>query len=258
MRSSRSSRFDPLFAAGPSCAAWLGTRDLAHRGRHGPGVAENSRAAFRAAIAAGDAIELDIQACADGTPAVFHDRDLHRMAGRDGLVRDHRPAELTRMALVGSTETIPMLDEVLALVAGATPLMIEVKSPGPDPAPLCRATAALLADYDGRAAIASFDPKVLIWFRANAPDVPRGLIVGAKPMGFPAGAPKQLWWRRLAAAPRCEADFLAIDVNLLPGALAARVRARGLPVLTWTVRSEAERARARDHADAAIFEGAPA
>ena len=102
---------------------------IAHRGLHSPGVPENSLAAFRAAIAAGYGIELDIQPSAEGTPMVFHDYDLTRMCGDEGYIVDRSAADLAELRLQGTDEPIPTLVEVLREVAGRVPLLIEIKDP---------------------------------------------------------------------------------------------------------------------------------
>ena len=100
---------------------------IAHRGLHSPGVPENSLAAFRAAIAAGYGIELDIQPSSDCMPMVFHDYDLIRMCGDEGYVVDRSAADLAELRLLGTAEPIPTLAEVLREVAGRVPLLIEIK-----------------------------------------------------------------------------------------------------------------------------------
>ena len=105
-------------------------RPFAHRGLHGDGRIENSRAAFQAAIDAGHGIELDVQASADGEAMVFHDDRLERLAEAEGPVRGLAAEALTRIRLRGSTESIATLAEVLRLIAGGAPLLIELKSPG--------------------------------------------------------------------------------------------------------------------------------
>jgi glycerophosphoryl diester phosphodiesterase len=126
---------------------------LAHRGLHdrSRGVIENSRSAVIAAIDAGYGIEIDIQAAADGEAMVFHDEALPRLTEAPGLVADHTAAVLSGFRLRGSDETIPTLPEILALVGGRAPLLIEVKDQtgvlGPDVGPLEARVAACLAGY---------------------------------------------------------------------------------------------------------------
>ena len=127
----------------------LAARPFAHRGLHGPSRPENSRAAFEAAIAAGSGIELDVQASRDGEAMVFHDYDLDRLTAAHGRTADLTGAELGALALSGTAETIPSLAQVLALIGGRTPLLIEVKSPDRHVVPLCRAVAAALEEGSG-------------------------------------------------------------------------------------------------------------
>lgn len=230
---------------------WLTARPYAHRGLHGGGVLENSRAAFQAAIAAGHGIELDVQASRCGTAFVFHDDGLDRLSGESGPVGDRDDAELRQIRLEGSSETIPPLDEILVLVAGRVPVLIEVKARGSARRALCESVAASLDKYSGPAAAMSFDPRVGAWFAGHRPHLVRGLVVSAQSKGRVRGKAERAWsvWR---ARP----DFIACDISDLPSAFAARQRALGRAILTWTCRSEEERARAERWADQIIYETA--
>ncbi|HWH18249.1 MAG TPA: glycerophosphodiester phosphodiesterase family protein [Allosphingosinicella sp.] len=234
-------------------ARWLTARPYAHRGLHGPGRLENSRAAFEAAIAAGYGIELDVQASRDGAAIVFHDYALDRLTGAKGRV-DRLDAEaLARVELLGMQETIPTLPEILRLIAGRAPLLIEVKSPDRNVGRLCAAVWNALQNYDGPAAIMSFNPQVGGWFARRAPQVVRGLVVTEREKrGWKGRLERRLsWWR---ARPH----FLAYDVRDLPSSFASAARARGLPVLTWTVRTAREEEAASAYADQIIHELPPA
>jgi glycerophosphoryl diester phosphodiesterase len=229
---------------------WLTAKPFTHRGLHGGAIVENSRAAFEAAVAAGFGIELDVQASACGTPFVFHDSDLVRLCGRNGRIGALDRAALAAILLSGTDEPIPTLEDVLAIVAGRTPLLIEVKAERRFSPHLCRSVAATLASYDGPAAVMSFHPGAVRWFAGHSPDVIRGLVVTEQDKDF-----RHLMLQRLVlrwATP----DFLAYDIRSLPSARASAARARGLPLLTWTVRTPAERERAALHADQSIFERA--
>ncbi|HEY5711023.1 MAG TPA: glycerophosphodiester phosphodiesterase family protein [Allosphingosinicella sp.] len=223
-------------------------RPFAHRGLHGDGRIENSRAAFEAAIAAGHGIELDVQASLDGEAMVFHDYDLGRLAEGEGKLAAMTAAELGRIALKGSDETIPTLREVLSLIGGKAPLLIEVKSPGREIGALSRSVAAALTSYIGPVAVMSFNPEVGRWFARNAPDVLRGLVVTEAGKRWRGALTRQfaLW--------RSRAEFLAYDIRDLPSSFAGAQRLKGLPVLTWTCRTVADRARAAEHADQIIYE----
>src|SRR5512139_413726 len=210
---------------------WLTARPYAHRGRHGPSAPENSRAAFRAAIAAGEGIELDVRLSRCGTPFVFHDPSLDRLCEANGPLDARDRAELGAVKLKGNGETIPSLDEILSLVAGAVPLLIELKPERRSRSRLCAAVAAALAAYAGPAAVMSFDPRVAAWFARHASAVVRGLVVseqGKRNL-------KALRARTLALILG-RPDFLAYDIRSLPSPFAARARSRALPVLSWTVR----------------------
>lgn len=233
----------------PPDTGWLAARPYAHRGLHGGGLSENGMAAFSAAIDAGHGIECDIRASRDGVAFVFHDRDLARMAGRPERLDALDAATLDSVRLPDGG-TVPRLSDLLAKCGGGVPLLIEIKAEGREVAPLCRAVARELAGTDARrVAIMSFNPRVARWFARQRWGQVRGLVVTQQGKKRWHGAIERalaLWW----AKP----DFLACDIRDLPSAFAARARARGLPVLTWTVRTPDERARAAAHADQIIFE----
>lgn len=230
---------------------WLTQWEYAHRGLHGPGVPENSLAAAEGAIARGMGIECDIQMSADGVPLVFHDWDLARLTGREGLVGAQTAAALQGTSLLGTDQHPPELALFLATVAGQVPLLIEVKSmPGYDVERSCRAVAEKIAGYAGAAAVMSFDPRVPSWFAENAPGTVRGLVgTDSYENGFEGV------WRSPEAFADAKPHFLAIDVRDLARPEAAAWRAAGGALLTWTVRSPESRALGLAHADALIAEG---
>lgn len=236
---------------------WLTATPVAHRGLHdiAAGIPENSRAAFGAALAAGYAIELDVRLSADGVAVVFHDATLERLCGRPGRVADLSAAELGRLALLGTAETPPTFAEVLALVDGRTPLLVEVKNYGREPiGALEQAVASALARYRGPFAVQSFNPRTVAWFRRHMPQFVRGQIADLKLPPGPFPRLRLAILKRLLARRHGAPHFLAYDVNQLPAPLTERARAEGLPVLAWTVRDEAQRQRAAHHADNIIFE----
>ncbi|MDB5691296.1 MAG: glycerophosphodiester phosphodiesterase [Alphaproteobacteria bacterium] len=231
----------------------LGARPFAHRGLHGPGRPENSRAAFEAAIAAGSGIELDVQASRDGEAFVFHDYELDRLTGARGKLADLSADKLAGLRLSGTSETVPPLAEVLSLIAGRVPLLIEVKSPHRRVLPLCRAVARALQDYRGAVGVMSFNPRVGAWFVRHAPERLRGLVVTESGKKGMRGR-----FERYFGFAHVRPDFLAYDIRDLPSAFAAAKRAAGVPVFTWTVRSYADRSGAAVYADQIIYEGVAA
>ena len=152
-------------------------RNFAHRGLHTPDkrVPENSLAAFGAAAEAGYGMELDVQLSRDGQVVVFHDDDLLRVCGREERVEELTLAELRTLSLCGTEERIPLFSQVLALVHGRTPLIVELKS-GKRNRELCEKTLALLRGYSGAYCVESFDPFIVAWFRRSAPDLLRGQL----------------------------------------------------------------------------------
>jgi glycerophosphoryl diester phosphodiesterase len=232
--------------------ARLGAKPFAHRGLHGPGVAENSLAAFEAAIAAGHGIELDVQLSRDGEAMVFHDCKLDRLTAEQGCVADRTADQLGAIRYRSGAGTIPTLREALRRIAGRAPLLIEVKAPERRVERLCGAVARALEGYCGGHGIMSFNPEVSRWFALHAAPAPKGLVVTESGKRGLRGRVE----RRLSLL-RARPDFLAYDVRDLPSRFAAAARARGLAVYTWTVRGDADRARAAAQADQIIYEAAP-
>jgi glycerophosphoryl diester phosphodiesterase len=239
-------------APDPDRVSWIGGQAFAHRGLHGPGIPENSPAAFAAAIDRGMGIECDVQRSSDGQAVVFHDEELDRLTGETGLVEQLSAAQLGAIRLNGGTDCIPTLRHVLDQINGKVPLLIEVKSRRDLRIPaMCLAVRRVLEGYCGPHAVMSFDPRVPKWFKIHSPQTIRGLVVTEENDHTLLGRMR----RRLSlwqAAP----DFLAYDIRDLPSRFAAEQRRRGLAVATWTVRSPELRDRAALYADAPIAEGA--
>ena len=139
-------------------------RNFAYRGLHSEdqSVPENSRKAFSLAVEAGYGMELDVQLSRDGQVVVFHDDTLDRACGVAARVDELDLAELQKLPLFGTDERIPLFADVLALVAGRTPLIVELKN-GPRNDELCKKTYALLRTYQGHYCIESFNPLIVAW-----------------------------------------------------------------------------------------------
>ena len=149
----------------------------AHRGLHDKkrGIPENSFPAFRAAIEAGDGIELDVHLTKDGQLVVFHDDTFERICGRRGRVEDTSYEEMQKYRLAETKERIPLLSEVLQLVDGKVPLLIEVKLPNTD-TKICRKLDEELRKYHGEYMIQSFNSLVLRWMKKYRNEIPRGQL----------------------------------------------------------------------------------
>jgi len=238
----------------PDRIGWLRGATFAHRGLHGPGAPENSPSAFAAALARGLGIECDVHKSSDGQAVVFHDWELDRLTAETGPVTGRSAAQLAAIPLSGSSDTIPTLRQVLDQVGGRVPLIIEVKSRRDQRiGALCLAVRRVLEGYLGPHAVMSFDPRVSHWFAHHSPHTVRGLVVteeGNKAL------PGRL--RRHLALWHARPDFLAYDIRDLPGRFPAAQRRRGLPIVTWTVRTAEHLVRARANADAPTVEGAGA
>ena len=230
----------------------LGALPFAHRGLHGGGIVENGPGAIRAAVEGGYGTEIDVRLSRDGVAMVFHDERLDRLTGQGGRLADRTAAELGALRLSGSGEPIPSLSEALRIVGGRTPLLIELKTSGQGAHRLCRAVAHDLADYSGAVAVMSFNPNVGQWFSWRARSVLRGLVVTESGKeGVRGKIERELGWLWSSS------DFLACDVRDLPSSFAEARRKSGVPVYTWTVRSDEDAARASAHAEQIVFEVPP-
>lgn len=244
--------------------AFLTRRPIAHRGYHdiGAGRVENTLSAVRAAVDRGFAIEVDVQATADGEAVVFHDFTLDRLTTGTGRVDARSVAELKAVAFKAAPdERIPTLGELLGTVAGRVPLVVEIKSEfeRPKSLTLTERTAALLSAYHGPVAAMSFDPEIVAALRRLAPGVPRGIVADdatdAHHYGR-LGALDRLSLRHLLHALRTRPDFVSYAVKHLPAPGPSFLgKIFGVPLICWTVRSREDWARARAAGAQITFEG---
>ena len=229
--------------------SWLTAQPIAHRGFHDGNKTrwENTLSAFSAAIERGYAIECDVHLTADGVPVVFHDTALRRLPGTDGLVWQRTAAEMDALAVGGTQDRVPSLRDVLDLVAGRVPLVVELKGiPGHDEG-LVAAVGAALSAYPGPVAIMSFDHWLIRRFAAEAPGIPGGLTAcGVREHELEAH------FSMLAH----DIAFVSFDIEALPNRFVSFIRQRlGMPVITWTVRDVRAVERTFAHADQMTFEG---
>jgi glycerophosphoryl diester phosphodiesterase len=241
---------------------WLVARPIAHRGLHDAahGVIENTAAAVRAAIAGGYGIEVDLQISADGEAMVHHDDVLGRLTEGEGRLDRYSAAELKRIAFRGSDARMMTLGELCDLIAGRATLLVELKSRFDGDPRLPARVAAVLAGYRADpVAPMSFDPMQLAVLRHKSPSLPRG-IVAAQYRPHPYWDQMPAWLRygmgSLLPAFIARPHFVAYAVGDLPALAPWFARhVLCLPLLTWAVRTEAERQRAARFADQMIFEG---
>ena len=231
MRSSRSSR-DPLDP---------GRNGFAHRGLHrAPGIIENSLASFAASLEHEAGIECDLRLTADDQILVFHDADAQRLCGSPEIIGRSTLADLAHLTIGG--HPLPTLAQLLALVAGRAPMLLEAKIDG-DLFRFGRALVAALDGYTGPTGVMSFHPGLMRWLKTNAPHLRRGLVIRD------SLSPLKRWVAMKLADPA----FLAVDVAAIDRRWVAAARTR-LPIYTWTVRTRADRALAIPRADALIWE----
>ena len=213
---------------------------------------ENSRAAFAAAVVAGYGIELDVRLTLDRVPIVLHDAHLARVTGQGGRVADLRYADLARRRLRGSEEHVPTLDEVLRLVAGRVPVMVEIKS-YLSASRISPAVAEVLDVHRGEVCVASFNPGALGWFRRHRPQVPR-VLTASSLQGLPMPRVLRRRLARLRHLAWLQPAAVSYELAGLPSPVTDRWRQLGGVLVAWTVRDATGLARARDLADNVIFE----
>jgi glycerophosphoryl diester phosphodiesterase len=238
-------------------------RPIAHRGLHSArkGIIENTAPAFQAAIAKGYGIECDVRPAADGLPVIFHDENLNRLVDGRGPVSKVKARELHSLRHRVGGAPILTFAELLDLVRGRVPLLVEIKSEWTPPEQTFLGEIARLTSYyHGPIALMSFDPAIMAKIRTLAPNVARGIIsgsfVGAGWWTRRIGRKRAVALRNLLESAPVAPDFYAYEVNALPTHVIDYVRAvAGLPVFTWTVRTPRQRQIARKWADAIIFEG---
>jgi len=240
---------------------WLTARPVAHRGLHdlGRGVVENMPGAARAAVDGRFAIECDIQLSADGEAMVHHDDALGRLTEGSGRLIEMTAAELKAVAFKNTPERMMTLSNLCTLVAGRVPLVVEVKSHFAGDRRLVARMAEVLADYSGPVVGMSFDPDQVLALREAMPKLPRGIVAQRTyddDYWSKLSRDKRAGMLQLRHAFRTEPHFVAYWIEQLPAPAPWIARnVFGCPLLTWTVRTPDQRARAARYADQMIFEG---
>lgn len=242
---------------------WM-SRPFAHRGLHDPakGIVENTPSAIRAALDHDYGIEVDLRPAACGTVMVFHDDTLDRLTHAKGIMADKSKDELQAITFRDTDDRMMSLQDLLELVDGRVPMLLEIKSSWRDDAAatdkFVTQTVKTLQNYKGPTAVMSFDPAFIRAFRSLAPSIPRGLV-SEQYSGLGNEHPFP-WYRRLSlrfllSFPRTRPDFIAYDINALPAIapMITRLFFRR-PLLTWTVRTKDQQLKAQKYCDAMIFE----
>lgn len=230
-------------------------RHYAHRGLHDnrTSVPENSLKAFELAVEAGYGIEMDIQLSKDNIPVVFHDKTLKRMCGKEGYVWDYTLEELRQNTLADSKEQIPTFEEVLKLIDGKVPLIIEYKMDNPN-IKVCELGNQLLSQYKGVYCIESFHPKAVRWYRKNRPDIVRGQLSMDFSKDEKYNAPYFVVMTYLLSNFITRPDFIAyhhVDEHILSRRLCKKLG--GLSV-AYTIKNQEAYEKVKDKFDLFIFD----
>jgi glycerophosphoryl diester phosphodiesterase len=228
--------------------SWLTERPIAHRGFHdlNKTVWENTLTAFERAADAGFSIECDLQYAADGVPIVFHDDTLERLCNIPGDVREKSSGELGLLKVGGTKDKIPRLSELLKLVNGRVPLVLELKGRQEDDAGFVESVLEALEGYKGDVALMSFN----VWLLEEL----KGMGA-AYPVGLTAYGDNEEAWAEHQKAMDLGLDFTSYYYLHLPNPFTEGLRARGVPVITWTVRDDDAIAKTFANGDQMTFEG---
>lgn len=228
--------------------SWLRAQPIAHRGFHDLNreVWENTLSAFSRAAEAGFAIECDLQYTADSVPVVFHDDNTERLCGIKGDVRSRTAGELGLLSVGGTKDKVPTLSQMLRLVNGRVPLIIELKGRKDDDEGFAAAVLDTLEGYNGHVALMSFDHWLLKDLKALDAPYPLGLTAGGI-------TPEAL--AENEEAMQIGLDFVSYFYRDLPNPFITKQRALGRTVITWTVRDMQAQEHSFAHADQMTFEG---
>jgi glycerophosphoryl diester phosphodiesterase len=232
---------------------WLRERPIAHRGLHNraEGSPENSLLAFSEACRRGFPIELDVRLTGDGRIAVSHDEDLRRLTGVKKRVSEITVEQLRDLHISGTKEHVPLLEDVLALVNGQVPILIEIKNKGFSKDLEAR-LISMVESYSGEIALESFNPFSILYLRLKKVRYPLGQVVGS--LNLPEFL-RRLLKKILATNASTKPDFLSLELNELSPAAVDRWKQQGIIVIAWPVKSEADEKRALKFADNFIFSG---
>jgi glycerophosphoryl diester phosphodiesterase len=233
---------------------WLKTHDIAHRGLYqkDQSIPENSLAAFKCAINMGYSIELDVNVLKDGTVLSFHDSDLKRICGINKLLSDLVFDDIKDLNLFSTKEKIPTFKEVLQLVNGKVPLLIELKPKG-NVTLLCESLMKDLIDYPGLYAIFSFHPKVQYWFKKHHPDVIRGQIAEffkhEKMNPIIRYLLKSMFFNRFT-----KPDFISYGISDMPNKYLDSYMKKNMTVISYAAKTQSELDFVRSRYHNAVFE----
>lgn len=229
-------------------ANWIIQRPITHRALHdeAKGIVENSRSAVMAAVEAGYHIEIDLQPSIDHVPMVFHDYTLERMTAASGELRDRTAADLQKLKLKNTEDTIWPLSELLEIVSGKVGLIIELKGRAGSDDGFVQSVAAALEGYTGDVAIMSFNHWLLADANRFAPDLILGQTAKGNDVLYKVNEDARLAYN---------VDFVSYKYADLDCQFIRKVRISDMPVICWTVKSQEDANIAYIKTDQITFEG---
>ena len=230
--------------------------NFAHRGYfdNESDAPENSLPSFEKAIENGYGIELDVQLSSDGVAMVFHDADLERMTGVKGKIWEYTRDQLQQMKLLGSDCTIPTLDQAMRFIDGRTPVLVEYKMDRVD-TDVCVKGQAILDSYNGDYCIQSFDPRVLMWYKQNAPHIARGQLAQEYwKVDKYKGKPLYVALGNLISNVATRPDFISYKYSDADNPALKLCRFMGAEIACWTLRSADDYNLVKGQFDMYIFD----
>lgn len=233
---------------------WILKTKIAHRGLWNDKIPENTLMAYQNASNEGYAIEIDVHLTKDGEVVSHHDNNTLRMTGVDKKICDCTLAELKELRILNSDEQIPTLKEILPIVKGKSPLLIEIKSTSTSGVgPLEKALYDIIKDYDGDYAIQSFNPFSVKWYTDNAPNIIRGQLSSFY-RGSDLSFVKKFALKRLIFNKSTKVDFVSYQESDLPNRFVTKAKKQGKVIIAWTILSQKRSDELKGYADNIIFE----
>jgi len=226
-------------------------RIISHRGYHGNGIIENTMPAFKKSIKNKLPIELDVYLTKDSKMVVFHDKSLKRLLGIDRNIEDCTYEELLGYSFLESDDKIPLFSDVLQLVSGSVPILIEVKRSA-HYRKTCQALLKELENYHGKVHIQSFDFRIVRWFLKKK-QYTTGLLVTPK-MDIQATVYRKLVNSFVFVTKFIRPDFVSFDITGVPCSFVKKLRKANIPVNLWTIRNQKQMDKARRYGDYYIAE----
>lgn len=225
---------------------------IAHRGYHNnkKGIPENSVLALKKAIDNNYLIELDVRLTKDQKLVVFHDDNLKRVCGVNKRVKDLTYRELLRYNLFDTTLKVPLFSDVIKLVNGRVPILIETKYHNRYGV-LEKILINELSNYKGLYAIQSFYPMSLLWLKRNTKDIPIGLL--SSNFKNDLNRLKSIIGKTLILDLFFKTDFISYDVKGLPNNYLSYKRNKK-KIVIWTIKNKKDYDLARQYTDSLICE----